>query len=219
MLENCKTLNLATGLAASLSQKKAFQSVTSLSDKSLFSRPNLFLTQLLLLSGDVELNPGPPTKYPCGECSRPCKKNQPAILCDNCESWYHQKCLQMNTAIFEALGDCSFTWICCNCGIPNFSSNIFDQSTSLESSNPFSSLQNLSDQSPQLPFRPPQTSTPIRPNRNSHENTRNRPEQLPKEKTKTKSSQSKNNQKDAKHLPLKTLVINLQSINNKKRSL
>ena len=132
MLENCKSLNLATRLAASLSQKKVFQLLASLSGKSLFSRPTLFLAQLLLLSGNVELNPGPPTKYPCGEFSRPCKRSQP-ILC-------HQKCVQMNTDILQALGDYFFTLICWNCSIPNFSSNSFDPSTSLESNNPFSSL-------------------------------------------------------------------------------
>ena len=34
---------------------------------------SLYLSKLfiLLLSGDVHLNPGPTTRYPCGMCSRP----------------------------------------------------------------------------------------------------------------------------------------------------
>jgi len=43
----------------------------------------------ILLSGDVELNPGPP-KYPCGECGKACtsyKGAKASILCDTCNTW------------------------------------------------------------------------------------------------------------------------------------
>jgi hypothetical protein len=33
------------------------------------------LIRLLILSGDIALNPGP-VKYPCGKCSKPVRKNQ-----------------------------------------------------------------------------------------------------------------------------------------------
>ena len=43
----------------------------------------LILT-LLLISGNVELNPGPTNiKYPCGECARAVKSG-PSIVCDQC---------------------------------------------------------------------------------------------------------------------------------------
>lgn len=47
-----------------------------------------FQVQRLLISGDVSPNPGPKrkstTKYPCGECSKPVRRNQNAILCAEC---------------------------------------------------------------------------------------------------------------------------------------
>jgi len=38
---------------------------------------------LLLLSGDVALNPGP-VKFPCVVCHFPVRSNQCALLCDEC---------------------------------------------------------------------------------------------------------------------------------------
>ena len=35
---------------------------------------NLFMN-LMILSGDIEQNPGPHYRYPCGECSKPVKDN------------------------------------------------------------------------------------------------------------------------------------------------
>ena len=62
----------------------------------LHSNSSSWLFTLLIISGDVELNPGPTSaKYPCGVCSRPCKNNQPAIQCDSCDTWIHKKCIQI----------------------------------------------------------------------------------------------------------------------------
>lgn len=47
---------------------------------------NLFML-LLVLSGDVESNPGP-VKYPCGICSKPVRINQKGVACDTCSLWY-----------------------------------------------------------------------------------------------------------------------------------
>ena len=82
----------------------------------------------LLLSGQVELNPGPrPPKYPCGDCGKAVVygKGKGSIACDTCDRWFHRECLNMNTVIFEAQANLS--WHCCCCGLPNTSS-IFDSS-------------------------------------------------------------------------------------------
>ena len=50
-----------------------------------------FLLILLLYCGDVELNPGPQWKYPCGICRKPDKQNQQGIQCDECQTWFHVK--------------------------------------------------------------------------------------------------------------------------------
>ena len=48
---------------------------------------------LLLLAGDIPLNPGPrKPQYPCGLCLYAVSARQRAIQCDNCEFWIHLKC-------------------------------------------------------------------------------------------------------------------------------
>ena len=47
-----------------------------------------FYQTLLLLSGDIALNPGP-TSYPCSKYS---KGVRVGVLCTNCDMWIHKKC-------------------------------------------------------------------------------------------------------------------------------
>ena len=102
------------------------------------------LTLLLLLSGDIQPNPGPrPLKYPCGICKKACKWTTPCVRCDTCLCYYHQACMVMPDGVFGALKNVS--WHCFTCGVPNFSSTLFDSSLSTNDSNPFDPL-NLSAQ-------------------------------------------------------------------------
>ena len=50
-------------------------------------RSPAFLPLLLLLSGDIETNPGP--TYPCPTCTRPYSRRLGAIECTRCGSWTH----------------------------------------------------------------------------------------------------------------------------------
>lgn len=65
---------------------------------------------LLLLCGDININPGPAWKFPCGHCKKPVKCNQLGIQCHSCDSWLHVRCLErilMSTKpsqILHALG-------------------------------------------------------------------------------------------------------------------
>ena len=88
----------------------------------------LYLSQLLILrSSDTELNPGPrAVKFPCGVCSKGCFWRQRAICCDSYEIWYHAKCLGMKDEVYEPYTRSDETFTCFNCGIPNFSSGLFD---------------------------------------------------------------------------------------------
>ena len=62
----------------------------------------LWLASLLLLSGDVEENPGPPktnqsstsTKqtWTCEICTNKINHNQTSYLCHNTDHWVHKKC-------------------------------------------------------------------------------------------------------------------------------
>ena len=50
---------------------------------------------LVVLAGDVSLNPGPETDH-CALCTKGCRKNQRAVQCDECDRWFHAKCINMN---------------------------------------------------------------------------------------------------------------------------
>ena len=53
---------------------------------------------LSLLSGQIELNPGPPMSgslklssiFPCGNCENPVTWEQRGICCDSCNMWFHK---------------------------------------------------------------------------------------------------------------------------------
>ena len=87
----------------------------------------------LLLSGQIEINPGPRApKYPCGECGKGVRWGK-SIACDECDTWFHKDCLQMTSINFAASENIS--WICCRCALPN-SSSLFDSFSSTLSASP-----------------------------------------------------------------------------------
>lgn len=113
--------------------KKMFP--TRNSDRSTYSRPvvppcwkarvGLELTHialsssiLALLAGDINLNPGPP-RDPCCVCLKGCRKNQKAIQCDECQGWFHAKCISMPSSEYNlhALSNDS-NWSCNSCLFP-----------------------------------------------------------------------------------------------------
>ena len=164
-----------------LFQKFSHYNLLSASGLSTKSKNNIFglkfppkspnsstcINLLLILSGNIELNPGPRhgnTKpkqtFPCGICNKNCTWRQRSVACDGCEVWYHKNCLNMNTAIFQNLQNVS--WLCCKCGIPNFNSGIFNQSNSnLNCSNSFELLNSTLEKDP-IPIS---TSTPKLPSK------------------------------------------------------
>ena len=151
----------------------------------------LYLCSLLLAESYApEPNPGPrPPKFPCAICSKACKWTTPCVCCDTCECWYHQECMGMNSAVFNALANCS--WECVQCGLPNFSTGIFD-TTIFETSNPFSNFNNSTFASDsEISFSCPNaTSSPQRRHSSSTETSR----------------------KKRTDLPLRILLLNCQSI-------
>ena len=73
--------------------------------RALKVKPSLIMLLLLLLAGDIEQNPGPAVKYPCGHCMKPARTD--CVACDTCDTWYHRKCVGMRSEIFRKLGNAS----------------------------------------------------------------------------------------------------------------
>ena len=95
---------------------------------------NLWYISALLLIQDTETNPGPrqtrTPKYPCGTCGKNVgwAAKQKGILCESCNQWYHGNCQGITSGWYELYGNTSLVWECLQCGMPNFSSGIFDLS-------------------------------------------------------------------------------------------
>ena len=83
----------------------------------------LTLSLLLMLAGDINQNPGPPTtvkrtpKYPCTVCDKGVRSNSKAVSCDNCELWTHINCCHMDGCDSNALQNSitDFSFLCNNC--------------------------------------------------------------------------------------------------------
>ena len=75
-----------------------------------------FFQFLIILSGDVSLNPGP-VRHPCSSCLKPVAKNHRAILCDNCDLWAHIKCENISTEIYAEMANSNkqLNFICSSC--------------------------------------------------------------------------------------------------------
>ena len=51
-----------------------------------------YFAVLLLLCGDISLNPGPSDVFPCGVCSTEVLDDAAAVCCDSCDCWIHVSC-------------------------------------------------------------------------------------------------------------------------------
>ena len=100
-----------------------------------------------------------PLKYPCQICHLACKWGQCAVRCDSCLLWYHKDCMLMNTGVYGYLNTTEASWICCNCGLPNFDSSLFSNHD-FTHSNPFSPLERSEISTDQLSDFPVATSSP-----------------------------------------------------------
>ena len=162
------------------------------------SKTKLLLINLLVLSNDVQTNPGPrPPKYPCGVCNKAVTWKHKAICCDSCGIWFHTQCENMRDIIYDTMHNSNTSWECINCGMPNFSSTLFDLFDVEQSHNSFAALvQNQTsdslDQSDSDPGPPLLSSSPTKTSKNKY---LHKPHSIKR--------------------PLRILNINCQSIKNK----
>ncbi|KAK3084155.1 hypothetical protein FSP39_009144 [Pinctada imbricata] len=100
---------------------------------------------LLTCATDIELNPGPrKPKHPCQICHRAVTWKDKAVSCDDCEMWYHAKCMNMSSIMYNCLKSPNLSWHCVACEMPQFTSSFFELQD-LQSTNSFSSLDSADD--------------------------------------------------------------------------
>ena len=105
---------------------------------------HLYICVLLISnSWDTETNPGPEVLA-----------GRTEVCCDTCNVWYHIDCQGMSPTMYSiyngSLGE-SMAWECMRCGMPNFSTSLFDTTASLEVSNRFETLSSLSEPDSPVP--------------------------------------------------------------------
>ena len=139
-----RSLDIATLLGKEAGYRECIRAKKSLVVFRLGSNGHSQLVMLLLLGGDIEVNPGADKrKFSCGICSNSVRKNQARIQCDQCSNRFHvnANCCEISPAIFSILENSSCTWICPQCGLPSLSDSFFDSSMdSFNSSNYFEPL-------------------------------------------------------------------------------
>ena len=122
----------------------------------------VLLFYLLLLSGDISLNPGP-VRYPCAVCHLSVRSNQRALLCDECGLWCHCKCCGVSKGQYQSYQSLScFTWLCQSClsrNLPFYNcSFLCSPGVKHSSCSPFREL-SFTDDIQQNPFPSPPSTT------------------------------------------------------------
>ena len=117
-------------------------------------RPNAITFLVLLLSGDVELNPGPRQSdiFPCGYGQKPVTWSTPGICCGNCDIWFHCSCVDIGSLEYSRLGHESQSWDCYRCGSRNES--LIYHAYNVDVRNSFEALSSINDDSVFLPTSP-----------------------------------------------------------------
>ena len=192
-----------------LFNSKSFSSIQNIKHRNSCSSLLYCLSMVLIMqSGDLHPNPGPyKPKYPCNICNKAAKWGQRATCCDNCNQWYHVDCMSMSTPSYEFLQDTKLnvSWYCNNCGNPNYANSYLFSSTSLDLSNSFSCLSDLSNASNTFGF-PLATSSPH--DTANHVSGHKSPKS-PKPKPKHRSCSGRNKNS------LKFMIINFDGISDK----
>ena len=103
---------------------------------------------LLALANDTPTNPGQ-IKFPCGTCNKPVASYQKATRCDSCNIWFRTKCTKISNKIYSCLNKTNMenvSWYCPGCVLPNLSSIFFNPPYDTDcDSNRFSSSDNDSN--------------------------------------------------------------------------
>ena len=72
---------------------------------------NLFI--LIILAGDIEMNPGP--RFQCGLCKKYCKASDRLLECEECKKRFHASCLNLSDNELLRIESGDGAWYCTNC--------------------------------------------------------------------------------------------------------
>ena len=183
---------------------------------------------VLMLSGDIEANPGPGNAsiFPCGFCDNKVSWADKGVACDACDVWFHCSCISISSTEYSALNCSSAEWKCYRCQSAN-SGSLF-HSYNLEVHNPYSILADHPEDSVFTVHSLSPVFTPIvhstkhiAPSPLVHHSTAQLTSQSTARITSThrKSTRSSNSTKiKPKQQNLRTLVINANSSLKKSRT-
>lgn len=182
-------------------------------------------TLFLLLSGDVQLNPGPRAPiYPCGICEQEVTFECKALRCDNekCNIWFHHSCVDVDSREYSFLGRSTVQWLCPRCDGINCDTFTFN-SFELSCYNSFSPLSgvgsphSLNSFNSAYTFSPKHASSPNPCHSNSHKSTS---QSFSNSSSSSPNCSSKNCPFDLpKKTNLRILNVNCQSVVNKRAEL
>ena len=80
-------------------------------------------------------------EFPCGLCKKNNSESHAAIQCDACTQWFHAHCKNISAPQYAAYSSLqSFSWLCMECGSPNYSSLPSESLVPLPVSNIYNSL-------------------------------------------------------------------------------
>ena len=71
------------------------------------------LISLLILAGDIEMNPGP--RFQCRLCKKYCKASDKVVECEDCEKRFHASCAKLGDNELLKLESGNGSWYCTNC--------------------------------------------------------------------------------------------------------
>ena len=68
---------------------------------------------LIILAGDIEMNPGP--RFKCRTCKKYCKAAEKAVKCEDCEKRFHACCVNLGPVELQKIESGNDSWYCSNC--------------------------------------------------------------------------------------------------------
>ena len=142
---------------------------------------------VLLLSGEIELHPGPITRrskiFPCGYCQLLVDWSHPALCCNECDIWFHCSCMEVGSSEYNRLHDSSLSWDCYRCKTRNDSSLFHSYNVDIQ--NFFLRLGSTANDSVFSPqsrdnnFAPSKHSSPLPNHTPGHRSLNSTPKSLP----------------------------------------